>query len=90
MAIGRLPQSQDNYIITLRQRGFVIIFMNKKEKSCFKGKGLGTTNKQLAVSVKLPPEVDKVVRSLPNRSDWLRETIAQRLERDGLLPSKSS
>ena len=57
---------------------------NKKEH-LFKGKGMGVTHKQAPVSVKLPPEIDKVVRSLPNRSEFIRQAIAEKLEKDGLL-----
>ena len=56
------------------------------EKHKAKGKGLGTTTRQTAVSVKLPPEQDAIVKSLPNRSDWIREAIADKLKKDGLLP----
>ena len=59
--------------------------MKNTGKTHFKGKGLGTTWKQPAVSVKLPPEIDAVVRSLPNRSDFIRKAIAEKLEKDGLL-----
>lgn len=34
------------------------------------------------VSVILPIELDEYVRSLPNRAEWLRETIAARIEQD--------
>ena len=56
---------------------------NKDNK--FKGKGLGTTDKQSPVSVKLSPEIDSIVRSLPNRSEFLREAIAEKLRKEGLL-----
>ena len=52
---------------------------NKKDH-LFKGKGMGVTHKQPPVSVKLPPEIDAVVRSLPNRSEYIRK-----LEKDGFL-----
>jgi hypothetical protein len=51
----------------------------------FKGRGLGTSDKQPPVSVKLPPEIDAVVRLLPNRSDYLRQAIIDKLQKDGLL-----
>ena len=51
----------------------------------FKGKGMGVTHKQPPVSVKLPPELDSVVRSLPNRSEYIRQAIAEKLVKDGLL-----
>ena len=59
--------------------------MKNTGRTHFKGKGLGTTDKQSPVSVKLPPEIDSIVRSLPNRSEFLREAIAEKLKREGLL-----
>ena len=56
-----------------------------KEDTQFKGKGIGVTHKQKPVSVMLPHEIDKVVRSLPNRSEFIRQAIAEKLEKDGLL-----
>jgi hypothetical protein len=34
------------------------------------------------VSVKLPIEIDKFVRSLPNRTEWLRQVIVEAAERE--------
>ena len=34
------------------------------------------------VSVKLPPELDSYVRSLPNRNQWLIAAIAAQIERE--------
>ena len=34
------------------------------------------------ISVRLEAEIDKFVRSLPNRTEWLREAIAAAYERD--------
>lgn len=59
--------------------------MNKNPKYKFKNTGLNTTNKQPPVSVKLPPEIDKVVRSLPNRSEFIREAIEEKLIREKLV-----
>lgn len=36
------------------------------------------------MSVRLPPELDAVVRSLPNRTAWLRDAIIEKLEREKL------
>ncbi|MCC5644771.1 hypothetical protein LC607_17865 [Nostoc sp. CHAB 5824] len=52
-----------------------------------KGVGLGTTDKQAPICVKLPPDIDTVVRSLPNRSDKIRQWIIEGMRREGLLPS---
>ena len=57
----------------------------KSQDYKFKGKGLGTSDKQSPVSVKLSPEIDSIVRSLPNRSEFLREAIAEKLRKEGLL-----
>lgn len=35
-----------------------------------------------SIGVLLPLEMDEYVRSLPNRSDWLRQAIAAQIERD--------
>ena len=61
--------------------------METKTKYKIKGKGLGTTDKQIAVAVKLPPVIDAIVKALPNRSDFLREAIAEKLRKEGLLAS---
>lgn len=42
------------------------------------------------VSVLLPKEVDRAVRSLPNRTEWLRRVITEAAERDGLLEAEQS
>ena len=34
------------------------------------------------IAVRLSVDLDKAVRSLPNRTEWLREAIAEKLERD--------
>ena len=34
------------------------------------------------ISVKLPVEIDAWVRSLPNRTEWLRQVIAEAVERE--------
>ena len=60
--------------------------MANKGRTHFKSRGLGVTDKSPPVSVKLAPDIDKIVRSLPNRSEFLREAIAEKLEKEGLLP----
>ena len=47
-------------------------------------KGLGITHKQAPVSVMLPPKIDTIVRAMPNRSDFIREAISEKLEREKL------
>ncbi len=60
---------------------------NPNPEGRFKGKGLKTTRKQRPVSVKLPPELDEIIKSLPNRSEFLREAIREKAIRENLLKS---
>lgn len=45
-------------------------------------KGLGVKHSQKPVSVMLPPEIDALVRSLPNRSEFIRQAVIEKLERE--------
>jgi len=45
-------------------------------------KGLGTKHNQKPISVMLSPELDAWVRSLPNRSEWIREAIRKQYEHE--------
>lgn len=47
--------------------------------------GLGTKNDSPPICVKLPPDVDEIARSLPDRSAKLRQWIREGMEREGLL-----
>lgn len=51
----------------------------------FQSKGIGIPSKQKPVSVMLPLDVDSVVRAILNRSEWIRQAILEKLQRDGLL-----
>ncbi len=51
----------------------------------YKDTGLGTTDKQPPISVKFPPNIDQLLRSLPNRSDLIRRYVIEGLKRDGQL-----
>jgi hypothetical protein len=44
----------------------------------FKSNGVGTKSGQKPISVLLPATIDARVRSLSNRSAWLREAIAEK------------
>ena len=48
----------------------------------FEGAGVGTKSKQAPISVMLPADMDAIVRALPNRSEWMRAAIAEKLERE--------
>ncbi|TAG91234.1 MAG: hypothetical protein EAZ09_18970 [Oscillatoriales cyanobacterium] len=56
------------------------------EATQFQPKGVGCSEKQPPVSVKLPVEIDAIVRSLDNRSEFIRAAIIEKLQREGLLP----
>jgi len=34
------------------------------------------------ISVRLPEDVDKIVRTIPNRSEWIAEAIKEKLARE--------
>lgn len=36
----------------------------------------------IAISVRLPIDLDEYVRSLPDRAEWLREAIAEKRQRE--------
>jgi len=51
----------------------------------FKSQGVGVKHESKPICVMLPPELDEYVRSLPNRSEWLRAAITEKMERDKQL-----
>lgn len=57
--------------------------MNKNFKDYeFKSTGVGVKHGTKPVSVMLPPELDEIVRSLPNRSQFIREAIAEKVKKE--------
>lgn len=56
-----------------------------REHVASQDKGIGLKHHQSPVCVKLPPEIDAIVRSLPNRSHKLRQWIIEGMEREGLI-----
>ena len=60
--------------------------VKKKEKSIFKGDGVGSKSGQRPVGTMLSTEVAALVRSFPNTSAFVREAVMEKLEREGLLP----
>lgn len=51
----------------------------------FKSKGVGTKYKQNPVSVLLPGDIDPIVKAMPNRSEFIRQAVLEKLIREGLL-----
>ena len=63
--------------------------IEKNKDGTFKSQGVGVKHGAKPVSVMLPPEIDEIVRSLPNRSEFVRKAIRNQLIADGLLPKES-
>jgi hypothetical protein len=51
----------------------------------FKSLGLGSRNHQQSISVMYSASVDKILRSIPNRSEYIRNAVIKQLIADGLL-----
>lgn len=43
-----------------------------------------------AIAVKLPQSLDPIVRTLPSPAAWIREAIAEKAEREGLIEKSAS
>jgi hypothetical protein len=41
------------------------------------------------LTVRVPEDIDQLVRSFPDRNQWLREAILEKLDREGKLPATS-
>ncbi len=48
----------------------------------FQSKGVGIKHSAKPISVMLPEHLDAYVRSKPNRSEWLRQVIAEAVDRE--------
>jgi hypothetical protein len=42
------------------------------------------------LSVRMPEDIDAIVRAKPNRTQWLRDAILEKLDREGNLPVQES
>lgn len=52
----------------------------------YQGTGLGIPSKLPPISTKFPPYIYDVLRSLPDRSQYIRDAVIAKLREDGLLP----
>ena len=59
--------------------------MAKQKSTKFISQGVGVHNKTKPISVMLPPELEEIVKSQPNRSEWLRKAIRNQAIVDGLI-----
>lgn len=48
-------------------------------------KGLGIPHGQPPIPVKYPPEIDRVLRRLDNRSEYIRQAVEAKLKADKLI-----
>ena len=48
-------------------------------------KGLGIPHGQPPIPVKYPPEIDQILRTLTNRSEYIRQAVIAKLEADELI-----
>ena len=53
----------------------------------FDSHGLGSKYGQQPISVMYPADIDVLLRSLPNRSEYIRDAVVKQLRKDGLLPA---
>lgn len=51
----------------------------------FKEQGVGSKSKQPPISVIFPADVDKILRSLPNRSEYIRDAVINQMKIDGFI-----
>lgn len=42
------------------------------------------------LSVRMPEDIDEIVRAKPNRTQWLRDAILEKLDREGELPAQET
>lgn len=42
------------------------------------------------LSVRMPEDIDAIVRAKPNRTQWLRDAILEKLDREGELPAQET
>ncbi|MBD2302241.1 hypothetical protein [Nostoc sp. FACHB-190] len=48
----------------------------------FQSKGVGVKSGAKPISVLLPEDLDTYVRNKPNRSEWLRQVIAEAVDKE--------
>lgn len=53
----------------------------------FQSQGKGTKAGQKPISVLLPVEIDAIVRAMDNRSEFVRQAVIEKLQREDLLSS---
>lgn len=51
----------------------------------FKGHGLGTKKDTRPISAKFSPDVDAFLRSLADRSAYIRQAVEEKMRKDGVI-----
>lgn len=51
---------------------------------------VGISGKSDPISTKYPPDVEAILRSLPNRSEKIRQWVIEGMKRDGHLDSPTT
>jgi hypothetical protein len=59
--------------------------MKKPNSGYFRSYGIGTQSKQQAISTMYNYGIDQILRSMENRSDYIRKAVNKQLHEDGLL-----
>ncbi|TBR56850.1 hypothetical protein B4U84_27950 [Westiellopsis prolifica IICB1] len=54
-------------------------------KTRFKKQGIGSKSKQPPICAIFPADVDKILRDLPNRSEYIRDAVINQMRKDGLI-----
>jgi hypothetical protein len=59
--------------------------MKRNELGQFISLGVGTSRDRPPISVKFPVEIDNILRQIPDRSDYIRKAVIEKLIEDGYL-----
>ncbi len=51
----------------------------------FKGDGLGTHTATIPHCFKIGDPCDRILRQMPDKSDFLRQAVLEKMQRDGLI-----
>jgi len=62
--------------------------MRKDYETRFQPKGVGVKHDTKPISVMLPEDLDQYVRAKKNRSEWLRQVIAEAVAKEQALASQ--
>ncbi len=61
------------------------IVLNTNRNDKYVKKDLGTKHDTKSICAKFPPEIEEILLSFPNRSDYLRKAVLNQLRLDGYI-----